>query len=323
MTRRNRCLRILLAAGFAVIAAAALSTGVWAAIQTAAGQMTKIAPPPSVEFNQLESDTTQFAFDERQCVTLAANLKVNITTPGTYDEVIDLTPGVIPAGTRVSSHFVNADKVGLGLPRIELEGTLTTDAAVLGIIIRQGALDNSDFLGAIGTVYPTFDFGRALKLGDGQNDFVILDAGLHSVTVHTDNAAHADQVRVITECKLPDNGGSEGCTPGYWKQSQHFDSWVGYVPTDTFNTVFGVTGPFSNALTLLDALGQGGGGVNALGRHAVAALLASANSGVDYGMTTAEVIALTKAALDSGDANLIEGTKNKLAALNERGCPLN
>ena len=24
--------------------------------------------------------------------------------------------------------------------------------------------------------------------------------------------------------------GGEGCTPGFWKQDQHFDSWVGFAP---------------------------------------------------------------------------------------------
>jgi hypothetical protein len=308
--------------GIAVLVAAGLSTAVWASITTVSGEMTLIAPPPSVEFNTLESNTTQFAFAERQCVTLGSPLKVNISTPGTYDEQTDLTPAVIPAGTRVSSHFVDADKIGQGVPRIELEGTLKIDADILGIIVRQGALDASDFLGAIGTVYPTFQFGRSLALNAQQNDFVVLDADLRTVTLHTDNSFHSDQMRVIAQCAIPSDG-SEGCTPGYWKQQQHFDSWKVYTQTDIFNTVFGVSAPFPNTLTLLDALGLNGGGANALARHAVAALLDSVNPDVDYGMTALEVIALTKTALESGDATLIEAAKNKLAAQNERGCPLN
>ena len=320
MTCRNRCSRALLAAGVAVAAAVGLSSVVRAAILAATGQMTLIAPPPSVQFNQVESDSTQFAFDERQCVILGSRLRVNITTPGVYDDDVDLTPGYIPAGTTVSSHFVHADKVGTKSPRVELEGTLTTDSPILGIILKRPTLDASDFLGAIGTVYPTGEFGRVMRL-DGQNDFVILDPSLQSVTIHTDNQIHADQVRVITECKLP--FGFEGCTPGYWKQDQHFDSWQAYSPTDEFNTVFGVSGPFPASLTLLQALQLNGGGPNALARHAVAALLDSANSGVDYALTPAQVIAETQAALASGDATLIEATKNKFAVLNERGCPLN
>jgi hypothetical protein len=323
MTRTNRPLRRPLAAGLAVISAAALSTVLWAASVSTTGQMTLIASPPSVELHQLESDSTQFTFDERQCVLLGSNLRVNITVPGTYDQLVDLTPGLIPAGTRVSSHYVQADRVGADYPKIVLEGTLTTDAPVLGIIIKHTQFDGSDFLGAIGTVYPTGFTGRALSLnGKSDGDVVTLDASRESVTLRSVNLLHTDAMRVITECKLPPPPppGFEGCTPGYWKQDQHFDSWVGYSPTDSFNTVFGVSGPFANSLTLLDALNAGGGGVNALGRHAVAALLSSA-SGIGYGMTPAQVIAKTQAAIN-GSATVIEGTKNEFAALNEKGCPL-
>jgi hypothetical protein len=111
----------------------------------------------------------------------------------------------------------------------------------------------------------------------------------------------------------------EGCTPGYWKQSQHFNAWVGYAPADSFQAVFGrpVAG------TLLDALNANGGGLNALRRHAVAALLNASNPSVDPDPaidTTAEVIAAFQAAYDSGD---YETTKNMFEASNEAGCPLN
>jgi len=318
---------MLIATGLTVIMAGALSSVVWATIASTSGQVTKIAAPPSVELGQLESSTTMFAFDERQCVALLSPLKVNISAPGTYVDSALLTPGKIPAGTAVSSHFVQADKEGTANPKITLEATITTDGKVLGIITSNTFLGTSDFLGAIGTVYPTGSAHRAMQF-NGTTDSIVLDAGLQTVTIHTVNSAHADQVRVITECKLPPPPpppglGAQGCTPGYWKQDQHFDSWVGYLPTDSFNTVFGISSPFPNSLTLLDALGQGGGGIYALGRHAVAALLDSSNPDVDYALSGAQVIAKTKAAYESGDATLIEGTKNLLSQLNERGCPLN
>lgn len=109
--------------------------------------------------------------------------------------------------------------------------------------------------------------------------------------------------------------GGEGCTPGYWKQPHHFDSWVGYAPGDSFDAIFGV--PYD--LTLLEALEQGGGHEKALGRHAVAALL-NAASGVSYYYSEAQVISLVQSAYATGDFN---GAKNQLAAQNEMGCPLN
>jgi len=110
-----------------------------------------------------------------------------------------------------------------------------------------------------------------------------------------------------------------GCTPGYWKQSQHFDSWVGYIPTQLFASVF--ENAF-NTKTLLWTLGNGGGGLGALGRHTVAALLNSANPGVsaDYPYTTAQVVSMFNAVYPGGD---YETLKNQFAAANEMGCPLN
>jgi hypothetical protein len=70
-------------------------------------------------------------------------------------------------------------------------------------------------------------------------------------------------------------------------------------------------------------LGFGGGGLNALSRHAVAALLNAAHPDIDTDPavdTEAEVIALWQAAFDSGNATTIENTKNIFATSNEAGC---
>ena len=107
----------------------------------------------------------------------------------------------------------------------------------------------------------------------------------------------------------------QGCTPGYWKQWQHFDSWVGYSQNTKYNRVFSV--PYVK--TLLQALEAGGSGQKALGRHAVAALLNSTNSHVNYLYSTAEVINLVQQAYASGQ---YDGIKNLLERQNEAGCPL-
>lgn len=67
-----------------------------------------------------------------------------------------------------------------------------------------------------------------------------------------------------------------GCTPGYWKQPHHFDSWeaTGFAPGDTLSDAFGCELPEK---TLLEALEARGGGENAFMRHAVAALLNAAH----------------------------------------------
>jgi hypothetical protein len=109
--------------------------------------------------------------------------------------------------------------------------------------------------------------------------------------------------------------GGQGCTPGYWKQTQHFWAWTNYTQGDSFAAVFGV--PYDK--TLLEALKTGGGQERALGRHAVAALLNAANPDVSHAFTEAQIIALVQDAWATGD---FESAKNLLAFENEQGCPI-
>jgi hypothetical protein len=113
-------------------------------------------------------------------------------------------------------------------------------------------------------------------------------------------------------------GGGEGCTPGYWKQEQHFDSWTApYTPGTQFSAVFEDAFPGE---TLLDVLELGGRGLNALGRMTVAALLNAASPDVDYDVATpAEVIAAFNAVFPGGD---YETLKNTFDASNNAGCPI-
>jgi hypothetical protein len=117
------------------------------------------------------------------------------------------------------------------------------------------------------------------------------------------------------ETPTPTPGG-EGCTPGYWKAPQHFDSWVGYSPNQLFSSVFVNAFP---GKTLVQVAALNGGGLNALGRHTVAALLSASNDDVSYPDSVEDVIALFNEAYDLSD---YERLKNRFEAQNEAGCPL-
>ena len=135
----------------------------------------------------------------------------------------------------------------------------------------------------------------------------------------------------IEICKIVERGG-EGCTPGYWKQEQHFGNWPVDPFTFTFGEAFdGFCDPGSVllrrpeaantdvcTLTLLEALNVRGGGQNALARHAAAAWL-NAGSTVDFFYSQSEVETKVEAALALSD---FESVKNELAEANEAGCPL-
>jgi hypothetical protein len=121
--------------------------------------------------------------------------------------------------------------------------------------------------------------------------------------------------------------GNEGCTPGFWKQPQHFDSWPDELSQDTTLLEAGFIGTGNDDATLLEALSfQGGPTVqdakNILLRAAVAALLNSFT--VDYPLTTAEVISMVNEALATNDRATILALAELLDGFNngEGGCPL-
>jgi len=127
-------------------------------------------------------------------------------------------------------------------------------------------------------------------------------------------------------CKPQIIVGGEGCTPGYWKQPHHLDSWA-IDPTTLFSEIFGreitirikkqgeITDP-----TLLEALDANGGKVNTAARHSVAAYLNALNSGVEYDMTPSAVVSGFQSSFDNSDyGSIIENFVN----FNEQGCPLN
>jgi uncharacterized repeat protein (TIGR01451 family) len=132
-------------------------------------------------------------------------------------------------------------------------------------------------------------------------------------------------------------GGGEGLTPGFWKNHSIYgnaplskEEWTaaGYNPDQSYEAVFGIVKLGANPTgtdalpTLYDALNAGGGGVNALLRHSTAALLNAADPNVDYLYSVAQIISMTQTAINSGDAALIEATKNLFETQNELGADL-
>lgn len=124
----------------------------------------------------------------------------------------------------------------------------------------------------------------------------------------------------------------QGCTPGYWKQAQHFDSWVGYAPTQMFDSIFRYRGgqivedPIFPGMTLLQVLEQGGGGLSALGRHTVAALLNASGFPSDYLYHSTGAVIYDFQVYWDGTADMTpkqarEWLKNRFEAANELGCP--
>lgn len=170
-------------------------------------------------------------------------------------------------------------------------------------------------------------------------------------------AAMAASVLLLGLAVLPFQGafanrtGTEGCTNGYWKN--HTETWVNGITvivggnekiltpdtlvTEAFDVDF--KDPYSSydSLTLLQALQLEGGGLNALLRSGVAALLNSSEVPspiIDYSLTDDQVYDRVRDGLDPKyvenilditDDNDTEAKKDILDAANngEGGCPLN
>ncbi len=113
----------------------------------------------------------------------------------------------------------------------------------------------------------------------------------------------------------------QGCSPGYWKTHS---AWPApYTPSTLFVTVFG-----ENAfpgLTLQQVLATGGGGLNALGRQTVSALLNAQSTGVNFELSAAEVVGQFQAAFPGSSASytVLKNSYEALTDVNGRVCPLN
>lgn len=159
----------------------------------------------------------------------------------------------------------------------------------------------------------------ATPLGDGTVEHVG-DGTAHPISTKLEfvlaGSGAVDDIEICKEMVTPP--GDEGCTPGYWKQEQHFGNWPVSPYTTVFGDVFGCSDVQAQRpergdicdMYLLDVLSLRGGGNNALARHAAAAYLNAASS-VMYPYSVAQVIAF----LNAGD-------KDSLEEANESYCPL-
>ncbi len=143
-------------------------------------------------------------FFEEQTRVLPDDLAVDIVDPGVYDHPADLVNAFLPAGAFVTSYFVHGDndKRNPGVPR--LEGSITFDQRVLGIIVSSEKLTGSDpILGNPGTIYTTGVPNDAQRGAELIECPIELSADRHTVYVCTLSFLERDQIRIITEVPEP------------------------------------------------------------------------------------------------------------------------
>lgn len=147
---------------------------------------------------------------------------------------------------------------------------------------------------------------------------------------------------VPTTASATTGGNTEGCTPGYWKVSQHHDSWQEADPTTKFVDAFGgmaEVGVITGDVTMLQALNfRGGSGLDGarriLARAAVAAWLNAAYDDAAGHLAfpwrrwasgfngEPPLVPTVDAALTSGSRSQMISLARQLDAANNLGCPL-
>ena len=157
-----------------------------------------ISPPADVTEGGTEIPPFVVGFNERQKVTLPASFNV-LGFP-------DLGPIVLDAGTRVSSHMIHHDPVGMADPAFGNGGGFVFDRPIIGLIVDSVGLDFTDLLLGSGvTAYPTGDPQRGLELGD----FLDTSHGEDAIFLSSipqvigGNIEQFDQLRVLTAVPEP------------------------------------------------------------------------------------------------------------------------
>lgn len=137
-----------------------------------------------------------------------------------------------------------------------------------------------------------------------------------TTSTSTSTTTSTTSTTTTTTTTTPPATGNEGCTPGFWKTHPGDYATTGYTPSTTLGSVFGGLSSTYASMTFHSALSLRGGGLDALLRHAVAASLNASSADVDYSYTSAEVIAMTNAAIANGS---YETTKDLFDSANNSG----
>ena len=172
---------------------ALLSSTASAEISGTTGDHQQVAPPTGTSMPA--NDSVAFAWNERQGVVLASDIKVDAVAHGGYVPLSsDIGTITIPAGTRVSSHMIHAQSAS---GAAQLVGSTLFGEPVIAVIWSDELLDATDaVLGVPGTPYPT---GTALRGCEELINQDFLTVGRRRLQADMDMTSVMDQVRVITK----------------------------------------------------------------------------------------------------------------------------
>ena len=201
---RRRC-RLPHGFGMLLLVALAMYPSAAFGLGLISGAIVPVAAPPSLAFDQLQSNTQIFLIEERLSAVVDAALAVDVNgTPGLYALPADLLPGTIAAGSVIDVHLLHFDPVTLPL---RLAGSVTFDKPIVGLSMTRPRLALSDVFGAPGTTYPTLDTEtfREFELGavNPSTDSADISPDRRTLSVDMGVTQYYDEIRVFTAVPEP------------------------------------------------------------------------------------------------------------------------
>lgn len=233
-------------------------------------------------------------------VTLVLGLAVSTAACGDLQEIAG--PSGLAGGQ--SSHTLPGGAQVRSFDTATCNTATATFVSGTEVCAKGTGLGNG-FVGTLQWIDPSNTVVRTTAVavnGSIQDRFTPLACGTWTLRLIHPNGSGTDILTgtfEVTDC-------AQGCSPGYWRQDQHFGSWPNPpAPTDTFQSIFArlITvdlGPSTSVSdpTLLEALEAIQGGVNRIARIGTAAYLSAVHAGVAYPYTAAQVVTAVQNALD-------------------------
>ncbi len=194
-------MRTRLFTALASLSLVCLPTSSLAAIHAlGSGTERPLSAPTDLSTGIVESDVAATVVLERRNHLTTSHVTVDVVDVGRVDDAADLSPELIPAGTRVDSILIHFDPVGSALPAASVTGSIQLDRRILGVIVEDGTHGASlSELGAPGTVYAPA--GRQIELGSG--DWIQLDQARTGLAFEVSAGSDIDEIRIISEGTPP------------------------------------------------------------------------------------------------------------------------
>jgi len=258
---------------------------------------------PAVPGDYCVNVTDPLDCSQSACTTVVVNLDPTCFIDGPSTVCNGSTCNLFGAG---GAGFAFSLKAFGSSPPVLFNWSVNGDAEILGATDKSTVRVNSGIEALNGYTTGSFTLFLTTTSAEGCTSDC-------SLTVEIEDCEEGD----ITVC--------EGCSHGYWRQKQHFPDWT---PPYHQSDLFAETGIgeilFEDAFpgqTLGRVVRLGGGGLNALGRETVAALLNAASPDVNYALSVDTVITMFNDVFPGRDLAYSE-LQNIFEEFNHDGCPL-